>query len=279
MAFALSTVEKTPGFLAAFAMDSAELSGGCADRALSTKALWEHLGGLPASHMMVARKGGLVSVASRQGGVFVEGGAGLNIGLLRLALRKHDAVDAGAVVRSECEPELRFDDTAAGVLWDLVQRLARIEASRVIELTTGMTEFTLAVHRDSFEIAGEGGLPALCAAIHQASALGTEVEITYARDMSDEPRKAYTLMDMFRVGGVSEAAGTWMFNAHGWPVTCPPDAQFEQMPAMIGCAQAIRAWAGGANDMSIDMFTPNNTQAFRAVLTDDAQMSLRFSTD
>lgn len=213
-----------------------------ADAAVKTRALWASLDGLmPETAMMVAKRDGAISIASRKGGLIIEASGAVNLGILRGALQNEGMVAPGlSHVLSATSPGPR-------ALWSLADWIEQIEASREMQVDAGEQSITVWAQKGRFALPAGLTPSDLAKAVLAAGRASKPVELSYNPWSNGPgnaaPKMAYRPIDLF--ARTPSATAEWVLDDTGCPKTLPRSATLQDVAQAATLGENLLRWADG----------------------------------
>lgn len=207
--------------------------------ALRTRGLWSAVGSaMSDAGLMIAKRSGGVSLASRKGGMIVEASGPLNIGILRAALNSADAVVPKLeVATSACATP------SAKALWALAEWIDGIETRRDITIMAGQHSIRLAASQGAFTSLDKSTCAQIKTKLNDAAADDQPITLTYAEienpDLSFE-HKAINLFD-----AQTSKPSHWSFDWTGLPISHPENARLSDALEARGLCLHLIDWGQG----------------------------------
>lgn len=224
----------TSGFIAAHQLDGvnphlvASTVGAASDTHAAVLPLWSAVRHLPDAATMILKSDSRVWVAA--GTVLVEAKAGFNIGLLMPSLRGLPVIAAGQAPRIT-----RFADRYQRTIWDIAERLHRVEAVRAMVFRTGADTRRLRASREGFAML-DTDLAGFLAGVKEAISKNTPV--SYSLEQIDESDAATPLPPTQLFGDVGEGQ-VMRLEPDGWPRSVPAGFGMDQLSAVATVVQRL----------------------------------------
>lgn len=198
-------------------------------RSSAVASVWDLAGCLPnASLMLVKTKRNSWAAA---GSALVEGGAGLNVGLLMPFLRSLP----GLSERSQIGPV--FTDSLHRALWGLAKRLARVEAPRTFAVNAGEV-LHIGASRSGFSLKAGTSTKSLRAAVAKAVSGGLAPRYSLVSEPVDFAETVHPptslLTDAYQEEG-------FLIDTSAWPVQLPAKVSINVVGAVMAIVQRLQA--------------------------------------
>lgn len=209
---------------------------GAAER---TRDLWASLASVaPDAGIMIAKRDGAVSIASRKGGLIIEASGALNLGMLRGALQNEEAIQPSPTAKGA---GLSLPGPKA--LYKLADWISGTEMGREIALRIGDKDATIWARQGRFATE-EGTSPNdLAADILIAAAAGAAVTLSYKAWPANPPEMPLAPIALFSCAP-SETT-EWVLDDTGLPQVCPKTATLEDVAKTSVFVESLLSWAEG----------------------------------
>jgi hypothetical protein len=228
----------TSEFIAAYGLGEAEprnlVTGRLAPEVSAVSAIWTAVCGLSGATAMILRTAERLWIAA--GTVLVEGRTGLNMGLLLPSIRGLPAPTPG-----EPAGPARFADPYHRTVWDVAERVARVEHERVMLFRAGGDH---AVHatRDGFAMLGKDTLESFRSAVRSTVAKHQHVSYSLGTIPDSVPELRHSVAELFAQSGENDSL---RLAPDGWPEDVPHSMGFAQLAFAVALAQRLEASAPG----------------------------------